>query len=349
MAKVLVAMSGGVDSSVAAALLKEDGHDVVGVTMKLWGGVSDTGCCSVSDVEDARYVAQQLGIAHRVFNMTDAFTKTVVSSYVEAYARGRTPNPCIECNRSIKFDLLITRARQLGFDLVATGHHARVVSANGRSMIARGYDSAKDQSYVLSMVPPEVAGLLLLPVGSMTKNAVRSHAARLGLRTAAKPDSLEVCFISRASSKERFVGERVGLHSSRVIDMDSGRELTHDLPFETVTVGQRRHIGGFGDGLRRYVIDKDPVSHTVQVGTADRLLVRAQPVEQVVVHCGPTELPLTGLVQSSAHGQAVPATLSAHSVTFESRHRRVAPGQTVAFYRGDLVVASAVIGEGALE
>src|SRR5580692_2229355 len=144
-------MSGGVDSSVAASLLAAAGHDVVGATLKLWGGESDSGCCSVSDVDDARRVADQIGIAHHVFNFTDAFDASVVAPYVEDHAAGRTPNPCIECNRHIKFGRLLDRSRRLGFDLLATGHHARVVAGPGGAELRRGADRLKDQSYVVSM------------------------------------------------------------------------------------------------------------------------------------------------------------------------------------------------------
>jgi len=152
--RVLVAMSGGVDSSVAAALLVEQGHEVVGATLKLWGGESDSGCCSVADVEDARRVAQQLGIEHHVFNLTEEFDRHVVTPYVGAHAVGRTPNPCIECNRTMKFDRLLHRADRLGFERLATGHHARVApGTDGRTLaLRRAVDTAKDQSYVLSML-----------------------------------------------------------------------------------------------------------------------------------------------------------------------------------------------------
>src|SRR5580658_3997517 len=149
----MVAMSGGVDSSVAAALLRRQGHDVVGATLKLWGGPSDSGCCSVADVDDARRVAQQLGIDHHVFNLTEEFDRHVVAPYVEAHAQGRTPNPCIECNRRIKFDRLLERSDRLGFDRLATGHHARV-TREGALRLRRGADAAKDHSYILSILGP---------------------------------------------------------------------------------------------------------------------------------------------------------------------------------------------------
>src|SRR5688500_12666607 len=178
--RLLVAMSGGVDSSVAAARLLAEGHDVTGVTLKLWGGESDSGCCSVSDVEDARRVAAQLGIPHYTFNFADDFAAAVVGPYVDAHAAGLTPNPCVECNRSIKFGRLLERADDLGFDAVATGHHARVVG----DTLVRGRDRAKDQSYVLYMLRRPELARLLLPVGEMTKAEVRAEAAAIGLRTA---------------------------------------------------------------------------------------------------------------------------------------------------------------------
>src|SRR6516165_1939879 len=213
--RVMVAMSGGVDSSVAAALLVEQGHEVVGATLKLWGGESDSGCCSVADVEDARRVAQQLGITHHVFNLTEEFDRNVVAPYVGEHARGRTPNPCIECNRSLKFDRLLRRADRMGFDRLATGHHARVTGGDedGRPMrLRRGADAAKDQSYVLSMLDQHALARVVFPVGEMTKDEVRARARRLGLRTASKPDSQDVCFIGRVEGRQSFLAERMALH-----------------------------------------------------------------------------------------------------------------------------------------
>jgi len=200
--KVLCAMSGGVDSSVAAAELVAAGHEVVGVTMRLWGGDSDTGCCSIADVDDARRVTQQLGIDHLVFNFTDEFDRHVVDPYVAAHAAGTTPNPCIECNRHLKFARLTDRADLLGFDAVATGHHARILDVGGGSLrIARGADAAKDQSYVVHMLPQRELARTSFPVGHLTKADVRARASELGLRTAEKPDSQDVCFITHAAGR----------------------------------------------------------------------------------------------------------------------------------------------------
>jgi tRNA-specific 2-thiouridylase len=332
---VLVAMSGGVDSSVAAALLREDGHDVVGVTMKLWGGESDTGCCSVGDVDDARRVAQQLDIDHVVFNFADDFAAHVVGPYVEAHARGATPNPCVECNRHLKFDRLAERAELLGFDALATGHHARVVGADGRPRLARGVDRAKDQSYVLHMLDRPRLARTLLPVGSMTKAAVRQRAGALGLRTAGKPDSQDVCFIT-ARGRGAFLGGRTELHPGRVVDT-AGRRIGEVAAVELVTVGQRRGLGLSGGGATRYVVDVDVAQGAVTVGSETDLLVGRQVVHAWTwVDDADPRTPADVLVQCSAHGDAQPAVLAlaVDGVVLEWRepHRRVAPGQSVVAY-----------------
>ena len=311
---VLVAMSGGVDSSVAAALLVEAGHTVTGVTMKLWGGESDTGCCSVSDVDDARRVAQQLGIDHLVFNFGDDFSARVVEPYVAAHVEGRTPNPCIECNRHLKFDRLLQRADALGFDMVATGHHARLVTApDGSRRLARGADRAKDQSYVLYVVDPRRLDRVLLPVGELTKADVRAEAARLGLRTASKPDSQDVCFITSNGGRRAFLAERIALRPGRLVDGD-GHEVGAVDAVELVTVGQRRGLGLAGESGSRYAVSVDAATAVVTVGSADDLLTDRVTVGDLVwAPCGEL-LASAGVdlaAQCSAHGEPRPARVVA--------------------------------------
>jgi tRNA-specific 2-thiouridylase len=342
--KVLVAMSGGVDSSVAAARLLGAGHEVVGVTMKLWGGESDTGCCSVSDVDDARRVAQQLGVAHHVWNFGDDFEARVVAPYVEAHRRGATPNPCIECNRHLKFDRLLRRADALGFDAVATGHHARVVTRpDGTRRVGRGADAAKDQSYVLYVLGQAALARTLLPVGDMTKHEVRAEADALGLRTADKPDSQDVCFITSTAGRHGFLGDRIALRPGRVVD-GAGAEVGRVEAVELVTIGQRRGLGLAGGGAPRYAVDVDVAGATVRVGAADELLSDRVTIGQVVWADGPR----SGRVdaQCSAHGAPRPAevrrTDGAVEVGFAEPHRRVAGGQSVVLYEGDEVVGGGV-------
>ena len=333
--RVLVALSGGVDSSVAAAQLLDDGHEVVGITMRLWGGESDTGCCSVADVDDARRVAQQLGIDHLVFNFTDDFERHVVGPYVEAHRSGSTPNPCIECNRHLKFDRLGERADLLGFDAVATGHHARIVERDGVFHVARGADPAKDQSYVVHMLGQADLRRTMFPIGHMTKAAVRARATELGLRTAAKPDSQDVCFIQSTGGRETFLGSRIPFRRASVVD-ESGVDMGTVDAVELVTVGQRRGLG-LGGGDKRYVLSVDASRGVVVVGPEDRLAVSSMEVRDVVWASGPVEGAV--LVQSSAHGATHRATIVRDGsdgarlvVRWESPQRRVAPGQSVVFY-----------------
>ena len=346
--RVLVAMSGGVDSSVAAALLVQQGHDVVGATLKLWGGPSDSGCCSVADVDDARRVAQQLGIAHHVFNLTEEFDRHVVTPYIDEHARGRTPNPCIECNRSMKFDRLLRRAERLGFDRLATGHHARVTGGTA-CRLRRGADAAKDQSYVLSILDQAALARVLFPVGDMSKDEVRAHARCLGLRTAEKPDSQDVCFVGSAEGRQGFLSGRMELHAGQVVD-GAGRPAGTVDAVELVTVGQRRGMGHGSDGQRRYVTHVDVPSRRVTVGSAAdaRRGSVLLPADSLTWVDGPLVAGSRAVAQVSAHGRPVPCTVEHDDaglrVRFDSVQRPVAPGQTVALY--DALDPDAVVGAG---
>jgi tRNA-uridine 2-sulfurtransferase len=343
MARVLVAMSGGVDSSVAAARLLEDGDDVVGVTLKLWGAEGDRGCCTVSDVDDARSVARRLGIEHHVFNLGEAFEAEVVAPYVADHAAGRTPNPCIECNRHIKFDRLLRRADALGFDALATGHHARVVPTEGSGWrVARGADRAKDQSYVLHTLDQHALGRLRFPVGRLTKAQVRDEADRLGLVTAGKPDSQDVCFITATGGRKAFLGPRIGTRPAPVVDT-AGRRLGEVAAVELVTIGQRRGLDLPGGSDRRYVVDVDVTTPRVTVGSAAELATQEIPLDRFRWVDG--EVTGTLHVQRSAHGSAdpgrvVPGAGGTALVVLDQPAPRVAPGQSVVLYAGDEVVAS---------
>ncbi len=352
--EIAVAMSGGVDSSVAAALLVEAGHTVTGVTLRLWGGTSDSGCCSASDVDDARRVAQQLGIAHHVFNLSEEFHDAVVQPYIDGHAVGRTPNPCIECNRSIKFDLLLDRCRRLGFDRLATGHHARIVERSSAPTLrlARGADPLKDQSYVLSMLPASTIAALSLPVGEMNKAEVREHAVRLGLRTAMKPDSQDVCFIRSDEGREGFLGSRLGLREGTVIDQET-RTIVGTVPaVQLVTLGQRRGIGAGPDGERRYVVGVDLATDTVEVAPLEAALSATLHVVATSVTTTGRPLPIDGkvIVQVSAHGRPLDAMLvgtpSGFFVQLAKPARLVASAQTLAFYDPldpEVVLGSAIV------
>jgi len=356
---LLVAMSGGVDSSVAAALLVNEGYNVVGVTLKLWGGASDSGCCSVSDVDDARRVAQQLGIDHHVFNFGDDFNRQVIDPYVADHQRGRTPNPCVECNRHIKFDRLFRRADALGFGVVATGHHARIVEVDGVRRVGRGADSAKDQSYVLHMLDQAQLARLRFPVGQYSKDDVRSLAAELGLRTADKPDSQDVCFIHSVGGRSTFLGDRIPLRPARLVD-SAGAEVGQVESIEMVTLGQRRGLNLGGETARRYVVDIDHGSAVVTVGSRSQLLVSGQLIDDIEW----SNEPALGrcLVQCSAHGAARPARLETATtkgstggarggdgrvgqvlVSWDEPQQRVASGQSMVVYSID---DSAVLGGG---
>jgi len=349
--EIMVAMSGGVDSAVAAALLKAQGHEVVGVTMKLWGGDSDTGCCSVSDVLDARRAADVVGVEHHVFNFGDAFDEHVVHHYVDAHEAGLTPNPCIECNRSIKLDKLLERADSLGFEMIATGHHAQIVQevdALGKvqRFIKRGADGAKDQSYVLHMLGQAELARTMLPIGHMSKDEVRRYAADIGMRVANKPDSQDVCFITRAEGRPSFLRSRMDFTPGVVVDA-AGERVGAVESVQLVTIGQRKGLGlAGGDREPRYVVDVDVPSATVTVGRKEELLTLETPVRDLLWVAEPVDGPVE--VQTSAHGHPTAATLSLGSeagaamVTWHQARPRVAPGQSVVLYWNDRVVGGAL-------
>jgi len=345
--RALVAMSGGVDSSVAAALMKDSGHEVVGVTLKLWSGPNGeaptAGCCTVSDAEDARRVAAQLDVAYYVLDYTDDFKDGVVERFVHDYASGRTPNPCIECNRTVKFDRLLSRLEEFDCDVLVTGHHARI-HANGAGWnLLRGEDSAKDQSYVLSMLTQDQLSRTRLPVGELTKPRVRAVAAGMGLRTARKPESMDICFVGQGDYRG-FLEETAPevFEPGLIVDL-SGNELGEHSGIAGFTIGQRRGLG-VALGEPRFVQRIEPETATIVLSTREELLVSGVELHQVTWTTSETASGNV-IAQYRAHGQPVPAVLDGERLTFSDPQEAVAPGQTVAFYDDDLVLGGALIAD----
>jgi tRNA-uridine 2-sulfurtransferase len=344
--QVLVAMSGGVDSSVAAALLVEQGCDVTGVHLKLartpaHAQVQGKGCCTLADADDARRVADTLGIPFYVWDFVDEFQAAVVDDFAAEYERGRTPNPCARCNEQVKVTGLLARARTLGFDALATGHYARVEGAR----LYRGADAAKDQSYVLYMLGPEQLARLRLPLGGVTKPEVRRIAARLGLRTAAKPESYDVCFIpdgDTAGWLERRLGRRPG----QVVDAD-GRVLGGHQGAYRYTVGQRRGLG-LAAPTPRYVLRIEPAAGQVVVGERAELAIRTVELERATSTDGQGLRAGPARVRLRAHGAEIgclvdPAGGGRVRLHLDQPVDAVAPGQAGVVYDGDLVLGGGTV------
>ena len=345
--KALVAMSGGVDSSVAAACMVAEGHDVIGVTLKLWAGpngeMPTAGCCTVSDAEDARRVAAQLDIPYYVLDYTEDFSRGVIDGFVTDYLSGRTPNPCVECNRTVKFSRLLSQAADFDCDVVVTGHYARVDRHDGRFRLRRGRDGAKDQSYVLSMLGQDQLARVRFPVGDLHKREVRDIASRLGLRTADKPESMDICFVGQRDYRSFLRSQAPDAVQPGVLVTTDGREVgSHDGVAE-FTVGQRRGLG-VALGAPHYVVAVDAPTRTVTIGTRDELAREEIELGTLSWTSRPLEPGQATRVQYRAHGDAVEATWNGDgSVRFAEPQFGVAPGQTAAFYSDDEVLGSGII------
>ncbi|HEX9343235.1 MAG TPA: tRNA 2-thiouridine(34) synthase MnmA [Actinomycetota bacterium] len=346
--QVLVAMSGGVDSSVAAALLAEAGCDVTGVHLKLaktpaHEQVKGKGCCTLADADDARRVAATLGIPFYVWDFAEQFEREVVADFEAEYARGRTPNPCARCNEQVKVAGLLARARALGFDALATGHYARV--SDGR--LYKGADEAKDQSYVLYMLGPDQLAHLRLPLGELTKPEVRATAARLGLRVAQKPESFDVCFIPDGDTAG-WLERRLGPQPGEVVDT-AGRALGRHQGAYRYTVGQRRGLG-IAVPTPRYVLRVEPAAARVVVGERADLAVGTVELERVTTTDGRPLRPGPARARLRAHGpevacQVVPLGLGDRRARLDLDEpiTAVAPGQAGVLYDGDLVLGGGTI------
>ncbi|HEX7747091.1 MAG TPA: tRNA 2-thiouridine(34) synthase MnmA [Micromonosporaceae bacterium] len=354
--RVLAAMSGGVDSAVAAARAAAAGHDVTGIHLALARNPQTyrsgaRGCCTLEDARDARRAADVIGIPFYVWDLADRFHADVVDDFVAEYAAGRTPNPCLRCNEKIKFAAVLDRAVALGFDAVVTGHHARL---GPDGLLRRSVDAAKDQSYVLAVLTREQLDRSIFPLGDSTKTAVRAEAARRGLAVADKPDSHDICFIADGDTRG-FLADRLGEEPGDIIDAQTGAVVGAHSGAYAYTVGQRRGLSlgvPAPDGRPRYVLSITPTTNTITVGPAEALDATEVAGERVVWTGGPRPAgPVDCEVQLRAHGGVVPATVRVDTTGLYARLHRpargVAAGQAIVAYRpdpaGDVVLGSATI------
>jgi tRNA-specific 2-thiouridylase len=357
MARVIVGMSGGVDSSVTAALLKREGHDVIGVTLNVWPKLDNVpeieredACCALGAVEDARRVADALGIPYYVLNFREVFEEKVIKDFVRTYASGRTPNPCIRCNQFIKFEALLVKARQLGAQYVATGHYARIehgTGEGGRHRLRKAADRDKDQSYVLYVMSQDRLGAALMPLGHFTKQDTRRLAAELGLGVANKPESQEICFVpfKRYTEFIELYAPEV-LQPGPIVDK-AGRVLGEHRGLAAHTLGQRRGLG-IAAGQPLFVTNLVPETNMVVVGPEEELLRRECRVDEVNwIEGRPPAEPLRAMARVRYRAQEVPCTVVAEdpllSITFDAPQRAITPGQALVLYAGEYVLGGGTI------
>jgi tRNA-specific 2-thiouridylase len=354
--KVMLGMSGGVDSSVAAACLLEKGYDVIGVTMQIWPEMDEErqkregGCCSLSAVDDARSVAHKLGIPYYVLNFKDIFQKSVIDYFIDEYMQGRTPNPCIACNRHVKFDAMLNKALSMGLDYIATGHYAKIEydEARGRYLLKKSVTSAKDQTYALYTLTQEQLKRTLMPIGDYTKERVREMARELGLIVASKPDSQEICFVED-NDYGRFICEHTDakIKPGNFVDT-KGNILGKHKGVVHYTVGQRKGLG-IALGKPKYVVEIDTEKNQVVLGDenevfSDMLIAR----DLNFISIDRLEEPLRVKAKIRYSAKEADAVISKEGenkvrVTFDLPQRAVTPGQSVVFYDGDIVVGGGII------
>lgn len=349
MSRVLVAMSGGVDSSVAAARLVAQGHQVVGVTLHLWDYPDDGSvrgrCCAPEDLYDARRVADRLGIAHYAYDRRELFDREVVSPFVESYLAGLTPSPCVHCNRGVKMRELLAIADDLDIDRVATGHYARVDASHSPPRLLRARDREKDQSYFLFVVPPAALSRLVFPLGDCEKREVRAQALELGLAGAEKGESQELCFVPEGRYSQ-FVRQRAPerVRPGAIVD-DSGRKLGEHAGIHGFTIGQRKGLG-VAVGDRRYVVGLDERSGEVRLGKREALLAGGASVPELTL-APDVALPVECEVSVRYRGRPQPARVARSGAGAEIRFHRpvqaVVPGQVAVLYAGERVLGGGTI------
>ena len=345
--KIAVAMSGGVDSSVAAALLQAQGHEVVGVTLQQWPrddgdeAARHGGCCSLSAVEDARRVAAVLGIPYYCWNLEKEFGERVIEPFHRAYLEGRTPNPCVRCNAFVRFDLMLSRVTDLGFDRLATGHYARVVHGAGGPELHAANDPAKDQSYMLYHLDRGRLARILFPLGAMHKAEVREHAREFGLPVANKAESQEICFVPRGQTAE-YLARRLPVHPGSVVDA-GGRQLGSHRGTALYTVGQRSGFGDLAEPGPWYVTAIDANANQIVVGRHDDLAVREVALDDVTFIDGAAVEPLACEVRLRYHAPAIRAVYDRGRLSLDEPFFGAAPGQAAVLYSGTRVLGGGVI------
>jgi tRNA-specific 2-thiouridylase len=353
--KVLAAMSGGVDSAVAAALLAEQGHQVTGVTLKLWcygsSPVSERACCTLDAIDDARGVAARMGFPHFVVEAEEVFRARVLQPFLDAYASGRTPYPCALCNQHLKFGDLVQRMELIGADRLATGHYARVAAQDDGSVaLLRAHDRGKDQSYALASVPYAALARASFPLGELDKHAVRAHAERLGLRVWDKPESQDLCFVpdcDYAGFMERSLGETRGVRPGAFLDLE-GHRLGEHRGIIHYTIGQRRGLG-IAAAEPLYVIAIDAAANEVTLGPRAALDAPGLVTEPVNwLQPRPVDPGTRAEVQIRYHHRPAPARLTPREdgtveVRFDAPQSAITPGQACVFYQGDRVLGGAAI------
>jgi tRNA-specific 2-thiouridylase len=345
--RIAVAMSGGVDSSVAAALLQAQGHDVVGITLQQWprDEAEETsrhgGCCSLSAVEDARRVASMLGIPYYCWNLEKEFGERVIEPFHRDYLEGRTPNPCVRCNAFVRFDLMLRRVQDLGFDKLATGHYARVARGDRGLELHQGVDEAKDQSYMLYHLDRERLAHIVFPLGSMTKSEVREHAREFGLPVAAKPESQEICFVPRGQTA-RYLSERLPVREGAVVD-SAGREVGTHRGAATYTVGQRSGFGSLREAGPWYVVAVDAPSNRLVVGRKEELATREVELTEMTFIDPDVEEPVRCEARLRYHARAITGTYEDGRLVLDEPFFGAAPGQAAVLYSGTRVLGGGII------